>query len=115
LEGDQKISIIISPDAIEGKAIVDVSYREINSLRAARLFLTQLVQFESGVLSPKTWRDHPILIPIVGFFVIAICFGVAVKFWQKGNNLDTGQKQVATIQQNGQAPAEPAVATASNQ
>ena len=101
LEGGQKISIVVSPEAGETGALVDITYRETNLLRAASLFLRQLARSVSGGPSRSTWNDRRILVPALAFLLLAVCFGVVIRYARKGNEPAAGQNQVATGRQNG--------------
>lgn len=109
LEGGQKISIQVSPTSRENSAVVDITYRETDPFRAASLFLHQLAQSFGGGASRSIWRDRRVFVPVLAVFLLAVSFGVMLKYVRKGNGHAT--EQVVTSQQSGQIGDEKTGAT----
>jgi hypothetical protein len=110
LEGGQKISIHTSPASDETSTIVEVIYRETKPLRAASVFFQQMAQ-SIGSASPRgIWNDRRIFGTAVAFILLAICFGVILKYAWKGSR-DGIDRNTAATQQNGAVNERESLAT----
>ncbi len=97
LEGGQKILIHTSAASDETSRIVEIIYRETRLLRAASVFFQQMAQ-SIGSASPRgIWNDRRIFGTALAFIVLAICFGVILRYAWSRDGID---RNTATSQQN---------------
>ena len=110
LEGGQKVSIHVSRAPSDTGTMVEISYRETNPFRAASLHFHQLAQsVRSG--SPRTvWNYRRMFGPALAFILLAVCFGVVLKYGWKGNGRAIDQNQAGSLQ-NGAVSEEGSFAT----